>query len=170
MATFPEIRGSCFCGANQFAITEPAVDTHHCHCSICRRLQGAAFVTLSIFPKSAFDGPRVATSRDSEVKTKSIGIGVKIADPRSQSTSMQCRICSRSAAHASSQSRIPGIPLKHSGTLSGRIACPGSRSTTTSGSQRASTSSRNRRELDSSSLASHRCNTSIACIECYRSV
>ena len=51
MATFPEIKGSCFCGANQFAITEPAVDTHHCHCSICRRLQGAAFVKLSIFPK-----------------------------------------------------------------------------------------------------------------------
>jgi hypothetical protein len=51
MATYQGIRGSCFCGANQFAITEPAVDTHHCHCSICRRLQGAAFVTLSIFTK-----------------------------------------------------------------------------------------------------------------------
>jgi hypothetical protein len=54
MAEFNEIKGSCFCGANQFAITQPAVDTHHCHCSICRRLQGAAFVTLSIFPKAGF--------------------------------------------------------------------------------------------------------------------
>jgi hypothetical protein len=54
MAAFNKITGSCFCGANQFEITEPAVDTHHCHCSICRRLQGAAFVTLSIFPKSGF--------------------------------------------------------------------------------------------------------------------
>ncbi|MGC1342402.1 MAG: GFA family protein, partial [Candidatus Binataceae bacterium] len=26
----------------------------HCHCSVCRRLQGAAFVTLSIFPKAGF--------------------------------------------------------------------------------------------------------------------
>ena len=54
MAAFHEIKGSCFCGANQFAITAPAVDTHHCHCSICRRLQGAAFVSLSIFPKAGF--------------------------------------------------------------------------------------------------------------------
>lgn len=54
MAKFDEIKGSCFCGANQFAITQPAVDSHHCHCSVCRRLQGAAFVTLSIFPKAGF--------------------------------------------------------------------------------------------------------------------
>ena len=54
MAEFKKIAGSCFCGQNQFEITEPAVDTHHCHCSICRRLQGAAFVTLSIFPRTGF--------------------------------------------------------------------------------------------------------------------
>lgn len=51
---FKKLNGSCFCGANQFEVSQPAVDTHHCHCSICRRLQGAAFVTLSIFPKSGF--------------------------------------------------------------------------------------------------------------------
>jgi hypothetical protein len=54
MAEFKKISGSCFCGQNQFEITEPVVDTHHCHCSICRRLQGAAFVTLSIFPRTGF--------------------------------------------------------------------------------------------------------------------
>ncbi len=54
MAEFKKISGSCFCGGNQFEITQPAVDTHHCHCSICRRLQGAAFVTLSVFPRSGF--------------------------------------------------------------------------------------------------------------------
>lgn len=54
MPEFSKIAGSCFCGDNQFEITKPAVDTHHCHCSICRRLQGAAFVTLSIFPKAGF--------------------------------------------------------------------------------------------------------------------
>jgi len=54
MAEFKKIAGSCFCGQNQFEITESAVDTHHCHCSICRRLQGAAFVTLSIFPRTGF--------------------------------------------------------------------------------------------------------------------
>ena len=54
MPEFKRIAGSCFCGNNQFEISQPAVDTHHCHCSICRRLQGAAVVTLSIFPESGF--------------------------------------------------------------------------------------------------------------------
>ena len=49
MAGF-QATGGCFCGENRFEITQPAVDTHRCHCSICRRLQGAAYVTLSIFP------------------------------------------------------------------------------------------------------------------------
>ena len=43
--------GGCYCGENRYEVSEPAIDTHHCHCSICRRLQGAAFVTLSIFPR-----------------------------------------------------------------------------------------------------------------------
>ena len=49
------VTGGCFCGENRFQVSEPAVDTHHCQCSICRRLQGAAFVTLSIFPIKAFN-------------------------------------------------------------------------------------------------------------------
>lgn len=48
------ITGGCFCGDNRFEINEPANDTHHCQCSICRRLQASAFVTLSLFPASAF--------------------------------------------------------------------------------------------------------------------
>jgi hypothetical protein len=54
MAEFKQIAGSCYCGQNQYEITQAAVDTHHCHCSNCRRLQGAAYVTLSIFPKTGF--------------------------------------------------------------------------------------------------------------------
>jgi hypothetical protein len=54
MADFQNISGACFCGDNQFEISEPAVDTHHCHCSICRRMQGAPLVTLSVFPKTGF--------------------------------------------------------------------------------------------------------------------
>lgn len=63
MASSP-ITGGCFCGQNRFEISAPAVDTHHCHCSICRRLQGAPFVTLSIFPRSGFKwtkGPSLDT-------------------------------------------------------------------------------------------------------------
>ncbi len=53
MADF-KISGGCHCGNVRYTITAPAVDTHHCHCSICRKVHGAIFVTLSIFPRSGF--------------------------------------------------------------------------------------------------------------------
>jgi hypothetical protein len=53
MADF-KLTGGCFCGGVRYTITAPAVDTHHCHCSICRKFHGAIFVTLSVFPRSAF--------------------------------------------------------------------------------------------------------------------
>jgi hypothetical protein len=59
MADFKTVRGSCFCGANQFEITQPAVESHHCHCSICTRLHGAAFVTFSIFPGAGAAFPQL---------------------------------------------------------------------------------------------------------------
>ncbi len=68
MGAFETITGSCFCGANQFQLTEPAVDTHHCHCSICRRVNAAPFVTWSIFPRSGFKwtkGPQLHTFHSS---------------------------------------------------------------------------------------------------------
>src|SRR5260370_8280396 len=51
MADF-KLTGGCHCGNVRYTITAPAVDTHHCHCSICRKVHGAIFVTLSIFPRS----------------------------------------------------------------------------------------------------------------------
>jgi hypothetical protein len=68
MADF-QATGGCFCAENRFEISKPAVDTHHCQCSICRRLQGAAFVTLSIFPKDALrwaKGGKLDTFHSSE--------------------------------------------------------------------------------------------------------
>ncbi len=53
MADF-RLTGGCHCGNVRYAITAPAVDTHHCHCSICRKIHGALFVTLSLFPRSSF--------------------------------------------------------------------------------------------------------------------
>ena len=38
MAEF-KLTGGCFCGGVRYTITAPAVDTHHCHCSICRKFQ-----------------------------------------------------------------------------------------------------------------------------------
>jgi hypothetical protein len=53
MADF-NVSGGCQCGSVRYTIDAPASDTHHCHCGICRKLQGAIFVTLSTFPKASF--------------------------------------------------------------------------------------------------------------------
>jgi hypothetical protein len=37
--------GQCLCGAVGFAIDMPTKWVAHCHCSLCRRAHGAAFVT-----------------------------------------------------------------------------------------------------------------------------
>jgi hypothetical protein len=39
------IRGSCLCGAVRFEIAPPTKWCAHCHCTLCRRAHGAAFVT-----------------------------------------------------------------------------------------------------------------------------
>lgn len=49
-----KLSGGCHCGNIRYTIDEPAVETHHCHCSVCRRVHGAIFVTLSLFPRKAF--------------------------------------------------------------------------------------------------------------------
>jgi hypothetical protein len=37
------IRGSCLCGGVRYRITGPLFDALNCHCSMCRKAQGAAF-------------------------------------------------------------------------------------------------------------------------------
>jgi hypothetical protein len=39
------IQGQCYCGAIRYRIQEPIKFVTHDHCSICRRIAGAAFVT-----------------------------------------------------------------------------------------------------------------------------
>ena len=39
------ISGSCLCGAVAFTVQPPTRWVNHCHCSICRRAHGAAYVT-----------------------------------------------------------------------------------------------------------------------------
>jgi hypothetical protein len=40
-----QVRGGCLCGAIRFTVTTPTVFCGHCHCSMCRRNHGAAYVT-----------------------------------------------------------------------------------------------------------------------------
>ena len=48
--TGKQVTGSCFCDAIQFTIELPTLFCGHCHCSMCRRPHGAAFVTWTAVP------------------------------------------------------------------------------------------------------------------------
>ena len=46
--------GGCFCGAVRFAFTAADSVVANCHCSMCRRIHGAPFVTWVVVPTDAF--------------------------------------------------------------------------------------------------------------------
>jgi hypothetical protein len=46
--------GGCLCGAVRFEIRGPTKWCAHCHCSLCRRAHGAAFVTWFGVPNEQF--------------------------------------------------------------------------------------------------------------------
>ncbi len=54
MPELPSVTGSCLCGEVRFRVKLPSAFCVHCHCSICRRNHGAAFVTWFAVPKEAF--------------------------------------------------------------------------------------------------------------------
>jgi hypothetical protein len=43
--TAKRVGGGCLCGAVRYSIALPPQWVAHCHCSMCRRAHGAAFVT-----------------------------------------------------------------------------------------------------------------------------
>ena len=45
--------GSCLCGAVRFTATLPSLACVHCHCTMCQRNHGAAFVTWFAIPPAA---------------------------------------------------------------------------------------------------------------------
>ena len=47
--------GRCLCGAVRFQVAPPTKWCAHCHCSLCRRAHGAAFVTWFGVNRSQFD-------------------------------------------------------------------------------------------------------------------
>jgi len=48
------IAGGCLCGAVRYKLTAPAHDVYHCHCSICRKLQGALYPTYGVVARAGF--------------------------------------------------------------------------------------------------------------------
>lgn len=48
------VHGSCFCRAVQFEFTLPTMFCAHCHCSMCRQVHGAGYVTWVGVPYTQF--------------------------------------------------------------------------------------------------------------------
>ncbi len=49
-----EWTGRCLCGAVRYRATANPLRAVNCHCNICRRTSGAAFLTFVHFPVAAF--------------------------------------------------------------------------------------------------------------------
>jgi hypothetical protein len=47
--------GGCQCGLVRYEITAELGPVFHCHCAFCRRIHGAAFTTIALLPREAFD-------------------------------------------------------------------------------------------------------------------
>lgn len=68
------VSGSCFCGAIRFSVATPTLFCGHCHCSMCRRSHGAAFVTWFAVPRQQFRlerGEELERFRSSDHGTRS---------------------------------------------------------------------------------------------------
>ena len=48
------LKGRCECGTVKFEIESEIQTLSHCHCSMCRRLHGAAFATFATVDRRAF--------------------------------------------------------------------------------------------------------------------
>ena len=67
-------RGACLCGAVRFEVTLPAAFCAHCHCSMCRRAHGAAYVTWFSVERS---GMQFLTGEEDVVRFASSSHGVR---------------------------------------------------------------------------------------------
>jgi len=68
------VPGSCFCGMVRFEATLPSLFCAHCHCSMCRRNHGAAFVTWFAIPRAEL---RILAGEDRLVRNRSSDHGTR---------------------------------------------------------------------------------------------
>jgi hypothetical protein len=72
--TEKSIEGSCLCGAVRFQVDGPLDQVGHCHCTICQRAHGAAFVTWAAIPDERL---RVTAGEATLVDYRSSEIGTR---------------------------------------------------------------------------------------------
>ncbi len=47
--------GACLCGAVQYQLNQPVKAVANCHCNTCKKISGAAFQTVVIVDRDAFE-------------------------------------------------------------------------------------------------------------------
>jgi hypothetical protein len=52
------VQGKCQCGEVRYQAAGEITDLSHCHCSMCRKLHGAAFVTFAGVSRESFEWTR----------------------------------------------------------------------------------------------------------------
>ena len=103
------ITGGCECGLVKYQVDGELIDFCHCHCSICRRLHGAAFATWGGVSRDAFS----YVSGEEHVKTYAYS---------ERADSMFCDSCgSRVLVDFKLETDMLYITL---GTVDGDIRCP----------------------------------------------
>lgn len=51
----PRPTGGCLCGAVRYRLSRISTDVAHCHCRICQRSSGAAFLTWATVPRAELE-------------------------------------------------------------------------------------------------------------------
>jgi hypothetical protein len=82
------IAGACLCGAVRFEITGPIDRVAHCHCTMCQRAHGAAFVTWAAVKAKRV---RITAGEDDVTRYRSSEIGTR-AFCRTCGSSMFCTL------------------------------------------------------------------------------
>ena len=103
------ITGRCQCGQVKDQVQGELKDFSHCHCSICRRIHGAAFVTWGGIARDEFS----YVSGEDNVRRYSFS---------EQADSLSCKTCSSTIlVDSKTEADMLYITL---GTVDGDIDCP----------------------------------------------
>ena len=100
------VTGGCHCGAVRYRVTARADEVCHCHCSICRRVHGAAFASFAIVAPGSF----------------AITHGAEQLSRYDSTPGVQRYFCSRCGAQIYSDvGKLPDIRFYTIGTLDGGV-------------------------------------------------
>jgi len=64
------MQGGCYCGFIRYETSGAACQETNCHCSICRRISAAAYVTWFSVPKAAF---RLLAGEPTKFRSSDVG-------------------------------------------------------------------------------------------------